>query len=161
MRDGRWTFFSIVNNILLAFHLLVFLMMLSASNALSGLDVPFLVELTVILPPLAGFINNLFNHSIIRKNYHRGLPLSAAKKNWQLFISFLFGAGAIAIIFHLVSYMSYSTARDQVNNIHEVIALRVLLVLYTVLSIYLILFQLLAARKAGSSQEESDVEETD
>jgi heme/copper-type cytochrome/quinol oxidase subunit 4 len=160
MRDGRWTFFSIVNNILLAFHLLLFLKMLSASVSLSGLEMSFLAELTIILPPVTGFINNLFNHSVIRRNYHQSLPLSAARKNWQLFITLLFAAGAIVIIFQLISFISYLTEAEKENSIREIIFLRVLVIVYSVLSIYLILFQLLAARKAGSTPTESDTLET-
>lgn len=155
MHDGRWTFFIIINNILLAFHMLVLLMSLSALTRTAGMDIPFLFELYIILPPAAGIVNSLFNHSIIRRNYTAAVPLSDTKKGWQIFVTLLYVVAAAIVTVQLVSFLQVANEDGDDKDVKLINFLRIILFLYCVLSVYMILFQLIAARKAGSTPEES------
>jgi hypothetical protein len=157
MNDGRWTAFSIVNNILLVFHLLYLLFSLSGLTMASGLEIPFLFELYLILPPVAGIINARFNHSVIRRNYHAAVPLSSTKKNWQLLITLVYLVAAVLILLQLTEFLNVVSEDGRDKDVNLVNFIRVLIFLFSLLSIYLVAFQLIAARNAGSSPENSEV----
>lgn len=156
MNDGRWTAFSIVNNILLAFHLLYLLISLSGLTMASGLEISFLFELYLILPPAAGIINALFNHSVIRRNYHSAVPLSSTKKSWQLLITLVYLVAAVLIVMQLTEFLKVASEDTRDKDVSPVNFIRILIFLFSLLSIYLIVFQLIAARNAGNSPENSE-----
>jgi hypothetical protein len=149
MKDGRWTFFGFVNYLLLAFYFTVLLFTFSTTAHFSGPELPILFELLLLFPPIAGIINSLFNRSIIHRNFRAQVPLSATKKTWQWIISLLHFAGYLLLMYQINSIIRVAGEDMELKSESRLTLLRVILLVYGILGLYITVFQLVVARQTG------------
>lgn len=161
MNDGRWMFFRVMNYILLGFYFFSFILHLSFFSQYSGWGIPFLYEMYMILPPLTGIVNCLFNRSVINKHYQPAIPMGAAKLNWQLAITLLHLIAYGLILLQLVQALSGVKESDMKNDKSFETFLQVLLLVYGIAGLYMTGFQLISVRKAGITPEESGTQDDD